>query len=122
MAATERAAVLVPDPSGRSWLQRIKWLGLDGDDYGEAVRISNWQDRSVQVLGTWDAATLVIQGSNDGGTTWETLHDTAGNNLTFSSNGLKQILELVDLIRPSVSGGGATTSLNVWIQTRGDKP
>lgn len=122
MAATERAAVLVPDPSGRSWLQRIKWLGLDGDDYGEAVRISNWQDRSVQVLGTWDSATLVIQGSNDGGTTWETLRDTAGSNLTFSSNGLKQILELVDLIRPSVSGGGATTSLDVWIQTRGDKP
>ena len=116
----ERAAVLTPDPNGRQSLQVISWTGLTNGDTGEAVRVSHWQDRSIQAIGTFDTSTLTIQGSNDGGTTWATLRDPSSTALTFAAAGLKQVLEIVDLIRPS-SSGGAGTDIDVFLMMRSDR-
>jgi hypothetical protein len=89
------------------------------DTVGDAVELSAWQDRTVHLFGTWDSATVVIQGSNDGND-WQTLRDPAGNNLSFTANGLKAILELPRYIRPSKSGGAASDAVTVIINARGD--
>jgi hypothetical protein len=77
------------------------------DADGAGVRLMGNGDRTVQALGTFDSATLAIQGSIDGAN-WETLQDLEGNALTFAAAGLKGILEAPPFIRPLLSGG--TTS------------
>ncbi len=43
-------------------------------DTGIAVASAHLSDKDLHVIGTtWDSATLVIEGSNDGGTTYRTL-------------------------------------------------
>jgi hypothetical protein len=76
-------------------------------DVGSAVPNATFTDRSVQVTGTFGGATVTMQGSNDGGATWSTLNDAAGTPLTFTAAGIKQVLEVSQFIRPSVSGGAA---------------
>lgn len=97
-----------------------KWLTLTTTNLdGESIRYTDYQDRSVQVLGTFGGGTVTMQGSNDGGTTWATLTDPLGNNLAFTAAGMKQITELPDLIRPLLSGGDGTTDLDVYLHMRG---
>lgn len=82
-----------------------RWLGLTTGDTGKPLPHSQYSDKSVQVTGALGGATVVIQGSNDDGTTWVTLTDAQGNALSFSAAGLEMVAEATGLIRPSVSGG-----------------
>ena len=63
---------------------------------------------------------LTIQGSNDGGTNWATLTDPVGNNLTFTTSGLRQVTELPAMLRPIVTAGDGTTALKVYMNKRGN--
>ena len=110
--------------------KRVKWLALgNGDDgtpigggpvTGKSVSLDHYQDRCVQVLGTFGSGGSVsIEGSNDGGTTWVILTDPLGNALTFTSAGMKQITELPHKLRPHVTAGDGTTALDVWLHMRG---
>lgn len=65
-------------------------------------------DRSVQMSGTWNGATVVLQGSHDD-TTWFTLTDPLGNAISMTANGLKQINELTRYVRPDVTAGTPTS-------------
>lgn len=97
------------------------WTALTTSQVGVAlgdsrihVEHANYADRSVQVSGTFGAGgTLVLEGSNDGGANYFTLNDAFGNALSFTSGALKQITESVERVRPNVTGGDGTTSLNV---------
>ncbi len=59
---------------------------------------------SVHVSGTFGGATVVLQGSNDG-TTYATLKDLQGNNLSFTSAGYAEFTSGAAFIKPSISGG-----------------
>lgn len=113
-------------PSTTLSLTMVKWLALTTTNAdGAAIGLQDYQDRTVQVTGTLGTGGhLLIQGSNDGGATWNTLTDPLGNALDFTSaltgdKGMKQITELPALIRPFVSAGDGTTSLNVYLHMRG---
>lgn len=107
-------------PSTVLTLNRVKWTPLtQTNNVGAAFGMSDFQDRSVQVFGTFGGATVTIEGSNDDGTTWATLNDPFGNALSFTAAGLKAITELPQYIRPNVSGAGGTTSLTVFVHMRG---
>lgn len=110
------AKVLIP--SQRQRVQGIKWEAVGNADVGAPHEMAAWPDRTVQLVGTWGSATIVIQGSNDGNT-WATLRDPAGNDLSFSANGLKAILENPRYIRPS-SSGGTGTDVDVIIYANGE--
>ncbi len=92
---------------------------LDGDAFVNP----NFKDICVQVKGTFDTATVTIQGTNDtaaaGGETWFTLTDgagiAAGNNLAFTAAGAKRVYEIPYKIRPLVSSVGASTDLDVTL-------
>lgn len=108
-------------PSATLALTLVKWMALTTTNTnGDAVGMQDYQDRTVQITGTFGSGGSVrIEGSNDGGTTWATLTDPLGNSLTFTSAGMKQITELPALIRPLVTAGDGTTSLNVYLHMRG---
>lgn len=113
------AFILVPQTT--LCLSSVKWLALTTTNTdGGAVSMQDYQDRTVQITGTFGTGgSVTIQGSNDGGTTWATLTDPLGNNLTFTAAGMKQITELPALLRPLVTAGDGTTSLNVYLHMRG---
>ena len=92
----------------------VRWLQLSGatSDTGSAFEMPTWADRSVQVVGTFSGTTITIQGSNDN-QNWVTLTDTAAGALTFTSTGLRQILQVTRYIRPSASAG--TGLLDVYL-------
>lgn len=116
--ATVTATLL---PSQTLALNRVKWVALTTtNNDGSAVGLADFQDRTVQVYGTFGAGgSVTIQGSNDDGVTWATLTDPLGNNLTFTSAGMKQITELPQYLRPYVTAGDGTTSLSVYLHMRG---
>ncbi len=70
-----------------------------------AVEFPEWGDRSVQVVGTFNAGTVVMQGSNDG-LNWDTLNDAQGNPLSFTVTKIEQILEVTRFLRPKSTGAG----------------
>lgn len=84
------------------------WTALATSDTGKPVVGVGLSDRSFQASGTFGGATVVLQGSNNG-TDWVTLTDPAGVALSFTSAGLKQVLQVTKYMRPSVSGGAAVS-------------
>ena len=84
---------------------------------GRALLTGQMTDRSVQLFGTPDSATTIIEGSNDG-TNWVTLTEPDGTALSFSAGevtagAIKQVSERTVYTRPSSSGGGGAQSLTV---------
>lgn len=99
----------------------ITYTWLMGDaDTGVAIRSPHLADKDLQVVGTaWDSATLVIEGSNDGGTTYRTLKPVNTDNVTTlsftSGNPSETILNNPDLIRPRTTGGAGSADIKVYI-------
>lgn len=83
------------------------YTAMGNADTGTAFDSYSLKDKTVQAAGTFASAVVTIQGSNDG-TNWSTLTDPAGNALTFSSAGIKVILENPKQIRPTTSGGSGS--------------
>lgn len=81
---------------------------------GQDLITGAYADRSIQIKGTPDSATLVVQGSNDG-TNWFTLHEPDGTALSFTTDitagVLKQIAELTVYTQITTSGGGGSQSI-----------
>ena len=105
----------------------VQWVGLAAaGDVGAPFKDVDFQDRSVQVAGTFNASTVVFEGSNDptagsnpGGATWTTLSDPLGNALSFTAAGLKQLTECALWVRPRQSVGTGAT-ITVTLLARGD--
>lgn len=109
---------LVTDPDLHTL--RYRWLAVPNGNQGNAIKLGHYQDRTVQITGTFGAGgSITIQGSNDGGSTWATLTDPLGNALTFTAAGMKAITELPYEIRPSVTAGDGSTAINVYLHMRG---
>ena len=94
-------------PNGYRDLVQVVWAGLATGDDGAPVDIANWQDRSVQAEGTFGGATVGVQGSNDG-TNYRSLSDAASTAIAITAAGIEQVLEIVRLVRPIVTGGAGS--------------
>ena len=96
----------------------VVWEALtSSNNNGSLVELVEWADRTVQVIGTFDSATLLLQGSNNG-LIWATLSDAASSPLSFTSAGLSEILEVPRYVRPSTSGGGGSQDIDVLLVAR----
>lgn len=111
MAVIAKAGTEVPTLFGKSSL--VSWLAMATNDTGEAIQGNGLADRSFQASGTFGGATVVLQGSNDG-SNWVTLTDPAGAAISFTSTGLKQVLQITRYMRPSVTGG-AGVAINCYL-------
>lgn len=90
------------------------WSGLNAatSDVGDALDISKMSNVSLQAVGTYTGSSVVtMQVSNDG-TTWVTAKDTAGNDLTFTANGLKNLGVIkAKFLRPSIATGTGAVAI-----------
>ena len=96
----------------------VTWAALAANDDGAPLKYGQLADRTVQVAGTFDGATVVLEGSLDG-SHYHTLTDPQGNALSFTAAGLEAVTEAVAFIRPRVTGGGAGVALDVLLLLRG---
>ena len=100
-------------------VHRVVWEtlvtgSLDGEAFDEGMGAPFMADKTIHVFGTWDTATLTIQGSNEATTTdWQTLSDVHGTSLALTADGIYTIAENPAGIRPLVSSVGASTDLDV---------
>lgn len=90
------------------------WPNLAMGDDGEPVEMSFLTDRTVQVVGTFGGAGVIIEGSLNG-TDYAVLTDPQGNGLTVSAAKIETIMEAVAYVRPRITGGDGTTSLSVTL-------
>ena len=98
------------------YLVKATWSGLLNGDSGASISWAALSDKTVQLLGTFGAGgTVVIEGSNDGGTTYATLSDEQGTALSFTAAGLKLVLQNPEKIRPRVTAGDGNTNLTAII-------
>ncbi len=103
-AATITAVTSKINPRG----SKVLWETMTvTNNVGSAISNTSGRIRSVQIIGTFGGSTVVIQGSNDGGTTYNTLKDRAGNAVSCTSACFKDIHDTSQLLRPSTSGGTA---------------
>lgn len=94
------------------------WTPMTLGDQGDGVGSTGTGDRTVQVTGTFGAGTSVaIEGTLDG-VNFATLRDPTGSLLTFSSPGLKAVLENVIQLRPHIVAGDGTEAITVMMAVR----
>ena len=73
-------------------------------------------DKTVQVIGTFGAsASIAIEGSNDGGTTWFACHNIGNNVIALTAAGAALIVGNPKLLRPNLSSGDGSTDVDVYI-------
>jgi len=97
------------------------WTGLDLDDSGIPIEIVDYPDRTVTITGTFGATgSLTMQGTNDAlpSSNWFALTDPQGNAITKTAAGMEMISEAPRYIRPLVTAGDGTTSLEVKMLCR----
>ena len=97
---------------GEAQAWKVVWANMLAADTAEAVKLLGFNDRSVQVEGTFGSATITMNGSLDG-TNFRGLRDPSSTALTFTTAGLKAVLEAATSIKPATSGGDGTSSLTV---------
>lgn len=100
----------------------FSWALTTANTDGSPLEWTQWADRCFQAVGTWGAATLTIQGSNDG-TNWFTLSNAAGATAaTFTADGGKTIIELPRYVRPNLTTPGSGASITVTMLGRRAQP
>jgi hypothetical protein len=82
----------------------------------DSLDVPEWADRCIQAAGTFNGASLVIEGSNNG-TDWLPLSDQQGEPLIKTQPFLEQITEVPRFIRPRVTSGSGFL-INIYIVLR----
>lgn len=95
------------------------WPDLSLGDAGDPAGTVASGDRTVQVQGTFGVGgTVIIEGTLDM-LNWFQLRDPSGSLLSFGAGGgLRAILENVEAVRPRVTAGDITTSIQVILSVR----
>lgn len=90
------------------------WEAMGDADNGSAALTAGFPDKTVSVTGTFDSATVILQGSNDN-SNWFTLNDVYGNALSFTAAAMAVVSENPKYIRPNTSGGSGSADIDVLI-------
>ena len=106
------------DISGDGSVIKVSYNLTTADHTGAGAAAVEWSDRTVQITGTFGGCTMIVEGSNDGGTTWAQLRDPAGTLLAFTAAGLKAVMEITEQIRPRLSVVGTAADVVVSVVAR----
>lgn len=92
----------------------VQWNHLNNaNNVGAAIAFVEYADHSFHINGTFNAANVAIEGSNDGGGNYQTLTDPQGNPISKSSASLEQAEEIVGLVRPRIPSPASDTDVTV---------
>ena len=95
-----------------------RWAGMAHGDVGESIILTRFNDRTVQVGGTFGVGgTVVFMGSNDG-VQWDAMRDVFNATISATANKIVTLTEVPVYIRPEVTGDG-TTSIDVTVAAVG---
>lgn len=96
----------------------VTWSGLLNGDTGAEVNLSDFPDRTVQILGVFGVGGSVsFEGSNNG-TDWLVLTDPQGNAIIKTGAAMEFVTETPLFVRPRVTSGDGTTNLSVIMFAR----
>lgn len=104
-------ALIAPQEFGVVGGKIVLWEGVTESDTCLPVTVDSVQDKTVQVLGTFGAATVILQGTlqprlaHTESPTYFSLSDSTGTTISLTAAGGVEVLEAVHRIRPSASGG-----------------
>lgn len=101
-------------PAGNDHYTLVTWPSLAAGDEGLPLEFAQLADRTVQVAGDLDGATVQIMGSINS-VDYHTLTDPQGNALAFTLPGLEAVTELVAYVKPVIVGGGGSTAATVTL-------
>ncbi len=90
------------------------WAAIGDSDTCTPVSFPDFPDRSVHAWGTFSSASIAVQGSNNGGTSFASLRDPTSTTIALTSEGIKAVLENTQQIKP-VTSGGSGSSVSVAI-------
>lgn len=111
--ATIEATISDVSPQQTGNVKLISWPALENGDDGRVYPIPGWDHLTVHVAGTLGVGgTVAIEGSNDG-VNWQPLTDIHNNAMTLTALGVHRLAEYPLYVRPNVTAGDATTSLDV---------
>lgn len=96
---------------------KTTWTITAANDTGLPECAPQFPVKTVTMTGTWNAGTILLEGSNDG-TTYVTLNDPNGNALSFTADKTEAVLENPLYVRPRASV--AVTSVVVTLVSQGD--
>lgn len=118
--ATKNATFI--DAAGDGSVLLVTWAALLNGDDGSPAELSAYADRTIQLDGTFGAGgSITVQGSNDN-SNWFALTDPQGVAITKTAAALKTITEVPRYIRPIVTAGDGTTTLNTRLIVRRATP
>ena len=116
--ATRSPAIIQPGGEDVDHATLVTWSGLLNSDDGARVTLTDFPDRTVQIVGTFGAGGSVnFEGSNNG-TDWAVLTDPQGNPITKTAAAMEFVTETPRYVRPRVTGGDGTTDLSVILFAR----
>jgi hypothetical protein len=91
-------------------------INSGGNNVGTGWKFAGGADIVGAALGTFDSATLIIQGSHDG-VSWVTILDGAYNAISITEAGSFYLITPFDFLRPSTSGGGGSQDIDVFLRS-----
>lgn len=95
-------------------VHEMTWTPITSGDAGGWLDASHLPEKTISGYGTWNGATLLIQGANlDDKSDAATLTDPQGNALSKTADFCEKIQENTKYVRPISTVGGASTSLTV---------
>lgn len=112
MAVINPVSIQLPAIGGNIGLAEHVWTPLGVGDKGDKVGCARYADRSISASGTFGGATVTMQGTNTldpAEADWVPIRDGIGDPITFTSNGLLEVLPLSLWIRPVITGGSGTS-------------
>lgn len=89
------------------------WNLTTANPDGAPITAHEFRDRTLQVTGTFDTGTVVLEGANVG--TYTTLTDPQGNAISKTAAAIEQVLEIPRYTRPNSSGGLGSVNVIVTL-------
>ncbi len=107
--ATKTATLTDVSPNGDGSAMLVVWAAVTNADTWAAIKMPGFTARSISVQGTFDSATIVINGSIDG-TNYTGLTNMAGTAISRTTAAVVGVSEAVLYYQPATSGGGGSQS------------
>lgn len=105
----------------------VTWSALTTTNTsGSPIPAAEWADRTIQFAGTFGAGgTVKLQGTLDAdplSSNYVDLADPQGNAISKTALSIEAVLELVQWVKPVVTAGDGTTSINATMLLRRQNP